>query len=152
LLIWQPKEEGLIVMEYIFALTLALKFLDQNGVFLMQVNSMSIWGIEELHALACLSMMFDTVYISRYNINEDIYCVLICKDKKKNPANVNIIKKFIKCMLSDNINASEILRELPIEILTNTQEYSNNLPLAIEFPEIIDNLKEFLLTKETIIE
>lgn len=154
LLIWQPKYEGVLIMEYIFGLTLALKFLDSNGIFLMQVNPMSLWGTEELHVLACLSMIFNTVYISRYNINVDIYCVLICKDKKKNYANANIIKKFIKCMSNSNDTSyieSEILKEIPDKIMLDINQYANDLPPAIEFPEIIDNLKEFLLINEELI-
>ena len=46
---------------------------------------------------------------------------------------------------------SEILKEIPDKIMLDINQYANDLPPAIEFPEIIDNLKEFLLINEELI-
>lgn len=129
--------------QYLFTIIMALRFLDSQGVLLMELPHEKQWGLLEVNILALCGLIFDAVYFTKYEIGRD-YCILICRDKKKNLATSAIVKKLIKILCESTTLCIVDRQALGEEWLTHIR-CLYNLPLVpIGFIQIVEELKNTL--------
>jgi hypothetical protein len=133
--------------QYLFTIIMALRFLDAQGVLLMEFPNEKKWGLLEINILGLCGLLFDAVYFTKYEIGQE-YCVLICRDKKKNLSTTALLKKLIK-ILNESDTLCIINKELLNEEFISQIKYLQNNPLIpILFEQIIEEITELLEVNE----
>jgi hypothetical protein len=146
IIIHQLSEDNLR-NKYLFTIIMALRFTNSQSVLLLELPDDSEWGLLEINVMALCGLIYDAVYLTKYDIGKN-YNVLICRDKKKNLNTMALIKKMLKIMLESNS-----ICFVDRQVLTNEWlECINNLiktPLTpISFAQITESLKNDLLYNE----
>jgi hypothetical protein len=136
--------------EYLFTIIMALRFLDCQGILLMEFPPEKKWKLLEINILALCGLIFDAVYFTKYTIKNE-YCVLICRDKKKNLSTTALIKKLIK-ILNESETLCIVDKQFLNEEFLSQIYYLQKYPLIpILFKQIIDELKDILDINEKLI-
>ena len=134
--------------QYLYAVIMSLRFTDPSGVFLLEFNSDTVWSTLEVNIIGLCGLIFDLVYITKYEIIKCHY-VLVCSDKKKNISTNSIIKKLIKLLLeSDSVCV--------LDKSTFTSNWLNNLSKSlsdtqiepISFMQIVNSINGILSYNE----
>jgi hypothetical protein len=151
LLIFQINTDNpidILRKQYLFTIIMALRFLDNQGVLLMEFPIESKWGILETNILALCALIFDDVYLTKYEIGK-IYNIIVCKEKKKNLSTTALIKKLIKIMYESSTCCIILEDILTSDFINQINKIKSNLQVPIDFSHIIQNLKTILLYNET---
>jgi hypothetical protein len=150
LVIFQPDcdTNSNIRNQYLYAVIMGLRFTDPSGVFLLEFDSDTTWSTLEVNIIGLCGLIFDLVYITKYEIVECHY-ILVCSNKKKNISTNSIIKKLIKllqesdsvCILDRAIFTSYWLNNLS-KSLSDTQIE------PISFMQIVNSINGILSYNE----
>lgn len=143
LLIFQPfldlKNDIEIRQCYLVCIILLIKFLDSQGIALIELRKFTIL---EFNILGLCSLIFSNVYMTKYDIG-NIYTVIICKEKKKNLNTNSILKKLIK-ILNESDTKCIVRKSIFSDEWINTVSNLNNLN-CVGFDSIIDHIKNILM-------
>jgi len=131
-------EEFEIRQSYLFLLILVLRFLDSHGVLLMELQLENKWSLLTFNIIAMCAMIFDNVYLTKYNI-ERTHIVLVCKNKKKNLHSSNLIKKLLK-ILNSTTHCIIDIKILPVEWIERIKSLITYPILPIPFEQIINDI------------
>lgn len=92
--------------EYLSYAALTIKLMEQNGVFLLKIPNQSKWDKRFIHIMFLYSLLFQNVYVYKFDIGE-IETYLLCKNKKK-INNETVYKKLI-FILNSGVNTDKLL-------------------------------------------
>lgn len=124
---------------YVMLLIFVIKFLDSQGVALIELQLEIHWSLLEFNIIAICSLIFNNVYLTKYNI-EQTHVVLICKDKKKNLQTGNLVKKLLKVLVDSTTNCIVSKEILSNEWVDRIKSFVNSPILPIQFEKIINDI------------
>ena len=133
--------------EYLFAIIMALRFSDSQSVLLLEFSVESAWGLLEINILALCGLIYDSVYLTKYEVGHN-YCVAICRDKKKNLNTNSLLKKLLKILLESDTLCIVDKSVFTAEWLEHIDSLIKLPMLPIRFMQIIENMKTSLFYNE----
>jgi hypothetical protein len=94
-------DEKILRNQYLFTIIVVLKYVESQGVFLLEIPQECDWTTLEINVIALCGLIFNEVYVTKYSI-ESTHTVLVCSDKKKNINTSTLIKKLVKILLESD--------------------------------------------------
>lgn len=132
---------------YLFTIIMALKFSDSHSILLIELPMECEWDLLEINILALCGLIYDAVYLTKYEIGRN-YCVLICRDRKKNLNTSMLIKKLLKILTESNTLCIVDKQALTPVWLAHIENMIKSPMLPIRFTQIVESIKNNLFYNE----
>jgi hypothetical protein len=116
-------------------------------VLLLEFNDSSQWGLLEINILALCGLIYDAVYLTKYEVGKNHY-VVICRDKKKNLNTNSLLKKLLKILLESDTLCIVDKSVMTAEWLAHIEGLIKLPMLPIRFMQIVENMKATLFYNE----
>lgn len=132
---------------YVYALTLIIRFIDTQGILLLELRPECQWTILEFNVICICALLFQNVHLTKYDLDKTHY-VLVCGDKKKKIQTSSIIKKMLKILYESSTSCLININSLPKSWILQIKQIITNPESSVSFDHIINTINSSIKFNE----